>query len=100
MPVTYTPKKGLAKPIRDSIPPTKFILKDHLNDNWDRLDNDTADNVAEIITEQWDFQGGALFRGIPWFDVRSYGALADGSDDTAHIQAAIDAAEAAGGGSV
>lgn len=34
------------------------------------------------------------------FNVRNYGALADGSDDTAKIQAAIDAAGAAGGGVV
>lgn len=57
---------------------------------------------AETITGIWTFNAGKLLdKGSQIYDVRAYGAVVDGStDDAVAIQAAIDAAEAAGGGVV
>ena len=49
--------------------------------------------------DQWYFEAPAHFRGpSPWFDAKSFGARADGSnDDTAAVNAAIVEANAVGG---
>ena len=47
------------------------------------------DGTHDLLTQVTD----------PWFDIRAYGAI-DGSDSTTAIQAALDAADAAGGGAV
>lgn len=65
----------------------------------------SATNVQAAVIELRDDTNTALAekvsRGELVYDVRDYGALGDGStDDTAAIQAALDAAYAAGGGEV
>ena len=78
--------------------PTTAVLSDagvdDLTANTIVTPNLTA-TTAKIVT--------ARFGGEPWFDVKApaYAAVGDGvNDDTAEIQAAIDAAEAVGGGTV
>jgi len=59
-----------------------------------------AETIAGTITDKAVTPAGLKFER-PYIDVRSYGATGDGTtDDTTAIQAAIDAANAAGGGIV
>lgn len=57
---------------------------------------------TETITSAWTFNEGKLRdKGSLVYDVKAYGAVGDNAtDDTTPIQAAIDAANAAGGGIV
>jgi parallel beta-helix repeat protein len=76
-------------------------------DNTEPADTTAWNSAAGLIRNNWDALeaqfGVDLARAHSGFNVKdgAYGALGDGSnDDTAEIQAAIDACEAAGGGMV
>lgn len=65
-----------------------------------RYDVSTAGAGIELDASEFQV-GDLIISGKPWIDPRSRGAVGDGvADDTTAIQAAIDTADAAGGGCV
>lgn len=58
----------------------------------------TGDALATVATQAEARAAIGVARSFGWHDIRDYGAVAGGGDASAAIQAAIDAAEAVGGG--
>lgn len=92
---------GSITPVSVAGPSVSTAILDHLYFSAANNDVGMSRTAADVLSmDSGDsFQADKLLaKGSPWFDVKAYGAVGDGStDDTTAINSAITAASAAGG---